>query len=239
MKYTNLSSHLDSYLNLRRALGYKLGFEKTAVRGFVRFLEFQNDAVPLRAETILRWACSTSPRAGQAGQYRRFCYARRFLTYLKAFFPETEIPAPILTNARQPRPYIFSEEQVARMLAANRQLWPAGSLKQLTLETLLGLLTSTGLRIGEALRLTIRDLQVNQEPSRLEIYHTKFRKSRFVPVHPTTADRLRTYLRQRYKLAGRRSTAALFLRAPDKPLHYGTALYCFHKIRTGFKNTSA
>lgn len=96
--------------------------------------------------------------------------------------------------------------------------------------TLLGLLTSTGLRIGEALRLTIRDLQVNREPSRLEIYYTKFRKSRFVPVHPTTADRLRTYLRQRYKLAGRSSTAALFLRAPDKPLHYGTALYCFHKI---------
>lgn len=230
MRYTNLPSHLDSYLNLRRALGYKPGYEKTAVRQFVRFLESQNDAVPLRAETIIRWACAVSPRAGQAAQYRRLCYARHFLTYLKAFFPETEIPPLILADARRPRAYIFSEEQVVRMLAATWQLWPAGSLKQLTLETLLGLLTSTGLRIGEALRLTIRDLQVNQEPSRLEIYHTKFRKSRFVPVHPTTADRLRVYLRQRYKLAGEDSTAALFLRAPDKPLLYGTTLYCFHKI---------
>lgn len=229
MKYTNLPLHLDTYLNLRRALGYKLGYEKTAVREFVRFLESQNDG-PLPGEMILRWACSASPRAGQAGQYRRFCYARRFLTYLNPFFPETEIPASVLTDARRPRPYIFSEEQIARMQAATRQLWPAGSLKQFTLETLLGLLISTGLRIGEALRLTIRDVQVDQEPPRLEIYYTKFRKSRFVPVHPTTADRLRSYLRQRYKLAGRGSTAAFFLRAPDKPLRYGVALYCFHKI---------
>jgi len=127
--YANLSSHLDSYLNLRRALGYKLGVEKTAVREFVRFLESQNDAIPLRAETILQWACSASPWAGQAAQYRRFCYARHFLTYLKPFFPETEIPASVLTDARRPRPYIFSEEQVTLMLAATRQLWPAGSLK--------------------------------------------------------------------------------------------------------------
>ena len=105
------------------------------------------------------------------------------------------------------------------MQLATRQLWPTGSLRKLTLETLLGLLISTGLRIGEALRLTIRDVQVDREPPRLEIYHTKFRKSRFVPVHPTTADRLRAYLRQRYKLAGRGSVSAFFLRAPDNPLH--------------------
>jgi integrase len=160
----------------------------------------------------------------------RFSLVRQFLTYLKAFMPETEIPTAILVNARRPRPLLFSEEQIAAIQAATAKLWPAGSLQQITLETLLGLLASTGLRVGEALRLTIPDVQLDQEPPRLEIRHTKFRKSRFVPVHPTTADRLRNYLRQRSKLAGAGSSQ-FFLRAPNQPLNYKTALNSFGRLR--------
>jgi integrase/recombinase XerD len=65
----------------------------------------------------------------------------------------------------------------------------------------MGLLASTGLRIGEAVRLTVSDVQLSVAPPRLLVRQTKFGKSRWVPLHPTTATRLATYLTQRRKLA--------------------------------------
>ena len=64
------------------------------------------------------------------------------------------------------------------MLQATRTLWEPGCLKQLTFETLIGLLASTALRIGEALRLTLCNLHPSLDPPHLEIRNTKFGKSR-------------------------------------------------------------
>jgi len=226
----NLRPHLDAYLELRRALGFKVGFEESALRGFVNFLKSQDSEGPMRAQMALDWACTASPRCGRAGQYARFRYARQFLAYLKAFLPDIEVPpAGILTDAPRPRPCLLSAAEIAQMLEATRALWMSGSLEQITLESLIGLLASTGLRIGEALRLTLRHVQLDQEPPRLEIRNTKFRKSRFVPIHPTTAARLRTYLEQRQRLLARPSSE-VFLLEPGKPLHYSKARYCFQQI---------
>ena len=52
---------------------------------------------------------------------------------------------------------------------------------------LLGLLGSTGLRIGEAVRLTMSDVRLGDKFPNLQILQTKFQKSRIVPIHPTVA----------------------------------------------------
>jgi integrase len=64
----------------------------------------------------------------------------------------------------------------------------------------LGLLASTGLRVGEALRLQIDQVKLALDPPQLHILETKFRKSRIVPLHPSTAERLRLYQAQRARL---------------------------------------
>jgi integrase/recombinase XerD len=230
VKQLNLEAHVDKYAELRKAMGFKFRFEHNVLRQFVRFLELQDSFGPIRAEMAFQWACSGSPRCGRCGQVQRLTIARQFLTYLKAFLPDTEIPASgILTDERRPTPYLYSDEQIVRMQQTTRELWEPGCLKQLTFETLIGLLASTGIRIGEALRLTLRDVQLDLDPPRLEIRNTKFGKSRFVPVHPSTARNLRLYLDERHRIVGGKPDA-VFLVHPNKPLRYPVTLYYFKQI---------
>jgi integrase len=78
---------------------------------------------------------------------------RGFLRHLKAFEPETEIPSPgLVTAARRPRTHLYSPEQINRMMEAEHHwFWEPGSFRQKTYRTIIGLLASTGLRIGETL----------------------------------------------------------------------------------------
>jgi integrase len=72
------------------------------------------------------------------------------------------------------------------------------------------------LRISEALALQIDDLR----PDGLYIRETKFRKSRLVPLHPTTAKQLALYLDRRRQVA--RLETHLFVSLRNKPLRYPT-----------------
>ena len=64
-------------------------------------------------------------------------------------------------------------------------------LRGATYETLFGLLASTGLRISEALHLL--DSDVDSKAGMLAIRQTKFAKSRYVPLHPSTVEALKQY----------------------------------------------
>ena len=128
-------------------------------------------------------------------------HARGFLQHLKASFPETEVPLPaILAPVIRPKPYLYTPEETAGLLQATHRLWPSGSLQQLTLYTLIGLLASTGLRAGESIRLALADVRLDAVPPHLEVRHTKFYKSRLVPIHPTTVEQLRRYLVERKRV---------------------------------------
>ena len=229
MKRLHLQIHADRYAELRKALGFKFR-ERGSVQQFVDFLESQGGSGPIRAAMALEWAVSASPRCGRFGQVGRLTVAWHFLMYLKAFLPDTEIPAPgLLAEERRPRPYLYSGEEIVGMQQATRTLWEPGCLKQITFETLIGLLASTGLRIGEALRLAVDDLHLDFDPPHLEIRDTKFGKSRFVPVHPSTAQQLRLYLGKRHNLVGDKPEA-LFLLRPKKPLQYSPTRIYFRQI---------
>jgi integrase len=78
------------------------------------------------------------------------------------------------------------------------------------------LVAACGLRISEALALQIDDIR----PDGLSIRETKFRKSRLVPLHPTTAQQLTLYLDRRQQLAGAETRVFVSLRR--KPLRYPT-----------------
>ena len=225
----NLEIYADQYGELRKALGFKFR-EHSLLQQFVQFLKSQDCHGPIRAAMAVQWACMTSPRCGRFGQVTRLTAARHFLIYLKAFLPDTEIPpAGLLAEQRRPRPYLYSDEEILHMQQTTRTLWEPGCLKQITIETLIGLLASTGLRIGEALRLTLCDLHLDLDPPCLEIRNTKFGKSRFVPVHPSTVQRLRLYLDERHRIVGGKPQT-LFLRRPAKPLLYCAALTYFEQI---------
>ena len=126
---------------------------------------------------------------------RRMTAARGFARYLAGIDPATEIPPVGLVPLRQrrPAPFLYSDDDITRLLAAARALTPA--VAGLTYYTLLGLLAATGMRIGEAIRLDLSD--IDREQAVLLIRESKFGKSRLVPLHPSTMTALQDYLQAR------------------------------------------
>lgn len=202
MNPSELERRLAAYIAIRQAMGYGMRAEKTLLADFVRFLIDHGQLNPIRAQAAFDWASGGADRRGTSGTATRLSMARRFLSHLRASYPDTEVPDyGLVTTARRPTPYLFTDNELAQLLAAARQAGPRDSLRPHTLTTLLGLLASTGLRVGEAIRLTVDDVQLTPPPPRLHVRQSKFGKSRWVPVHTTTATHLAEYREQRRRLA--------------------------------------
>lgn len=197
----DLQPRLDSYLAIREALGFSMPTTKVLLMDFVQYLSAQNLTGPIRAQAAIDWATSGSVTRGPGGQAARLSQVRGFLAFLRASFPDTEVPdANLLARPRRPMPFLFTASEISRLLAATATMRPRRSLRPLLWQTLIGLLASTGLRVGEALRLKTSDLMLEADPPHLRIVETKFRKSRLVPLHSTTTQRLRQFAQQRRQL---------------------------------------
>lgn len=228
-----LLDRLDGYLTLRRALGFAMKAEERLLRDFLEFVDAQQPGQPVRAATAVDWATS-SPGCGAGGRARRLTVVRGFLGHLRTFVPQTELPGPrLLPRPTRGTPRLFSEAEVDALTQAARGLGPAGSLRPHTYATLIGLLASTGLRAGEACRLGRNDVCLHEEPPRLVVRRTKFRKTRLVPLHASAVAPLREYaeLRRRLGYDGRCDT--FFVSERRRPLAYGTLEHTFVALARG------
>jgi integrase/recombinase XerD len=220
-----LETQLAAYLNLRDALGFQKRAETILLPEFIAYVNAQENPGPIRAQLALEWACQASAHRGPSGAARRLSMARGFLSYLQASAPDTEVPdSGLLPTARRPKPYLFTPLQLTALLEAAQASRSCRSLRPHTLATLLGLLASTGLRVGEALRLQIDQVKLELHPPQMHILETKFYKSRIVPLHPSTAEHLRHYREQRARGHYDGLSDAFFVSEKGQPLKY-PALY--------------
>jgi integrase len=113
-------------------------------------------------------------------------------------------------------------------MAEAARLRSSTGLRALTYTTLIGLLASTGLRPGEALALDKSD--VDLENGILSIRQTKFGKSRFVPLDPSTCEALRQYAGRRDAVCVQPRSAAFLLTERGKRVIGGTARRTFALI---------
>lgn len=216
-----LDAQLVAYVSLRQALGFQMQAETVLLREFVGFVNTHEHTGPIRAQIALEWACQEAMHRGPGGAARRLSIARGFLLYLQAWVPDTEVPAPgLLPSPRRPKPFVFTPTQITALLEGAQTSRPRGSLRPHTLSTLIGLLASTGLRVGEAIRLQINQVKLELDPPQLHILETKFHKSRIVPLHPSTAERLRQYRNQRAHLHYDALSDAFLVSEQGQPLHY-------------------
>ncbi len=195
---------LTEYVALRRALGTKLQEPARTLGHFVKFLE-QERAEFITSELALRWAME--PKGVQRATWaRRLGMVRRFAAWFSTIDVRTEVPPHRLLTPRRRRnkPHIFTEQEIGRLMAEAARLASPTGLRALTYTTLIGLLTSTGIRPGEA--LAIKKSDVDLETGILAIRQTKFGKSRFVPVSDSTRVALQDYAKQRDSLCMRRRT---------------------------------
>lgn len=214
------------YIELRRSLGFKLAKTARHVTSFAAYAAQAGDA-HVRCDTAMAWAAGLS--STQHSFYRRLQAVALFGRFLRAEDPAHEIPQHHLYyKARsRPTPYIFTPDEIARMLDTARGL-RATSLNPLrphTYEMLFGLLAATGMRISEATGLRLGDVLPGGV---LHIRTTKFNKSRLVPLHASVMAALDTYLRVRRRYAG--CEDRLFLTECGQPLPYGTVRHSFDAI---------
>jgi len=148
----------------------------------------------------------------------RLTMVRIFAKYVAAFDPRTEVPPSDLipVKAIRPRPYIYSDEEVHRLLDAART--GVDDRPRGTYYCLFGLLAASGLRIGEAIRLRINDVDLKN--GILTVRDTKFAQSRLVPLHPTTVHELSKYKRRRDKLLGSEPQSHFFVTCKGTPLYH-------------------
>jgi len=225
---TTLRRAVEEYLQLRRALGYKLKCVGSSLNSFVTFCESERTAV-ITADLARRWAVSNN--ASQRRMAWRLRIVRDFAIHHQAIDPRTEIPPKDLFPFQQHRktPYLYSDVEIGQLLKAAGKLPPGQGLRHRTYPTLFGLLAATGLRVGEALALDNPD--IDWQAGVLVVRQSKFRKSRLVPVHASTLDRLRQYQKARDGVHPIQKTPAFIVSERGQRLPYKTVGGIFSQLR--------
>jgi integrase len=202
-----LRQAVEDYLTIRRSLGYKLESEGWLLPDFVDFVERSGSGFVTTA-LALSWATRRA-EANLNSWASRLGMVRRFARYLHTLDPRTEIPPPDLLPPRVNRliPYLYSDAEVEALMNATRTF--SEPLMPSTHKTLIGLLATTGMRIGEAIALDHTD--VDESAGLLVIRHGKFDKSRQIPLHPTVQIALREYARRRDQVFPHPKSPAFFV----------------------------
>lgn len=191
-----LKDDLARHVALHHALGFRFRTQRLLLRSFVAFAEAKGDRL-ITAARVLAWAIQ-APSPEQ--RRNRLLTVRRFAIAMRAEDSRHQAPAADALGRgrfRRKPPYIYTMDEIRRLMSAAASLPPAGTIRPLTYTMLFGLLAATGMRISEALALCLRDVTDDG----LVVRQTKFKKSRLLPLHPTSRRALEQYLSRRLEIA--------------------------------------
>jgi integrase len=223
-----LSRHVEDYLRLRRALGYKLERAGHLLPKLVAYLEAAGSPT-LTTELAISWA--RLPAHARPNHWAaRLAVARGFARYLGTIEPATEVPpAGVFPSRRhRPAPYLWSQQDIGRLLDGARALRPP--LRAATHEALFGLLAVSGMRVGEAIGLDRDD--VDLAAGVITIRQAKFDRTRLVPLHATTTAALRAYATERDRLCPAPDSLAFFVSGAGTRLNRSDAAKTLRRITT-------
>jgi site-specific recombinase XerD len=228
--HSPLTREIQNFINLRRLSGTDYKSQAQLLGYFDRFLLTQRLRQPrITREIIDRYLMSLSSLAPRS-RHNRFSVVRQLCEYLARNHSRAYVPEPLRTipSLGAHPPYIFSHAELQALLTAASTLPPPDALRRHTYRTLLGLLYSTGIRIGEAIALTLEDFHLPEQS--LYIAEGKFRKSRWVPLSASTCQALQLYLRQRLQMAPHSPDSPLFLNQRSRRLTPCTINLTFHAL---------
>jgi len=185
-----LTHAVRTYLAVRRAAGFQLKDAGLHLRSFAAYSDARRRHY-IDTRTAIEWARRGGSVVERA---RRLGHVIRCARYLHAEDPRHEIPRQVFGREQYPRrpPYLLTDEQIRQLIELAAQSGYR-TLRRQTYSTLFGLLSCTGLRVSEAIRLLYHDITADG----LVIRDTKFHKTRLVPLHPTTRAALERYLEKR------------------------------------------
>lgn len=213
-----MEERVREYLAYHESLGYSPSSSDKHLGWMSRHLDRTGFRGPITTKMALHWA-TDSKKAHPVTWAKRLTLIRGLAKYEALSDPRTEIPPMAILGVRKRRmpPHIYTTKEIRQLLRAAAKVRSfAGHLAPHTFVTLIGLLAATGMRISEALRLTLKDVDVTSGV--ITIHRTKFKKSRLVPIHATVVESLCRYIERRNAAFPAAETDRLFL------TNFGTAL---------------
>lgn len=223
---SRLAQHLDEYLAMRHALGFKLKEQGRLMRRYVAYLD-RLGATVITIGSALEWA--TQPADADSGYWAaRLGAVRVFARHMTGLDSATEVPPTELLRARHPRatPFLYSSAEIAALMAAADRI--RTPLLAATYRTLIGLLAVTGMRVGEVINLD-RD-HIDRDEGVIVVRDGKFGKSREVALHPSTVVALEDYARLRDQTCPQPNTRAWFIASTGTRLIYQNVHHRFHEL---------
>lgn len=230
-----LRQGINDYLMMRRGLGFRLYHVERDLGSLASFLE-REKAPHITIDLALKW--SMQPSNAQAAYWaQRLSCVRGFARHWSAIDPRTEVPPMELLPFpnRRAQPYLYTDDEIHRLMAAAKALPPGDGLRRWTYYCLFGLLTVTGLRISELIALERRDVDLQE--GILTIRGAKFNKSRLVPLHASTRGVLRQYAQRRDAYLDRQSATKFLVSAHGRPLEASIVRRTFYRLsrQTGLR----
>lgn len=220
-----LARDAQEFLRFKRAMGIAYWRGEFVLDGFLRFVaqHWGDHGEVALDDAITRWCARIAGRkavtvANEFGVVRQLCLYRRRRD------PSSYVPEHALAPVKESvfLPYIFSHDEVHRILAAatshHGRFIGASMLRALIL-----VLYCTGLRLGEAVRLRTADVDLDR--GALMIQRSKGR-SRIAAIRADLVAELRRYAAERRRLVGERRRTdpeTFFLRLDASPLTVGSA----------------
>jgi len=227
-----LREAVREYLDMRRALGFKLRETGKGLSDFITFLERHNASYITRA-LALAWA-QRSSNVQPVQWAQRLSFVRGFARYRSATDPRTQIPphGMLPFQPKRARPYLYSDEEIRGLLRAALKMpyrYAHGKLRPWVYHCLFGLLSVSGLRLGEARNLELQD--VDLKAAVLTIRGTKFGKTRLVPLHASTCTVLANYIARRKRHWAERAVSSyLFVSSTGNRLDSGDIHRTFYAL---------
>jgi site-specific recombinase XerD len=236
-----ISKLITQYVDLKQSMGSRFHAESVILKAFLRAMG-DIDVAKVEVERVLDYISGTGPvtrfwhrKHDTLRGFYRFAIGRGYVT-------QSPLPKRLPRSYRRFTPYIYSSEELRRLLKAAGQFGTSRTkLQAPTIRTLLLLLYGAGLRISEALSLKIQDVDLAE--SLLTIHESKFYKTRLVPIGSSLTDVLIAYANEHGRSAHRNNTADTFFvtrtREEVKLLTTERAFSHIRKVADVYRNDGA
>ena len=225
-----LAQHIQHLICLRQLSGSSYRSQAILLSYFDRFLVEESFSGPRITPAIIERYLQRLSHLSPGSRCNRFSVVKQLCVYLAQHEPKSYVPEPIRykKNHTKHTPYIFSKEEVRALLESTTTLRPVNSLRPYTTRILLGLLYTTGIRIGEDFSLNLADFLYQNRT--LHIREGKFRKERFVSLSQSACHALMSYIERRIDTPPDAPDAPLFINLRSHRLKHCWFYQIFRKL---------
>jgi integrase len=193
-----LSTVAATYVTHKQSMGIRFTTEARILKAFCRAMGDISIA-SVKADRTLAWLNEAAPttrtrerKYGVVAGLYRYAIARGY-----ANIAPLPLPRYVPRHQQSFTPYIYSHDELRRLLRSTSDACRERAIvEDYVLHTFVLLLYGGGLRLSEALSLTVGDVDIKQ--AILHIRETKFYKTRLVPIGKDLAEALAQYELKRY-----------------------------------------